>query len=157
MTVQTQTAAATIALGEVLGSQLKPGDVILLNGDLGAGKTTFTKGIAQGLGIRQPIKSPTFTLIREYQRGRYPLYHMDMYRLESGGSADLGLEEYFNGDGIVVVEWSQYIQSELPATYLTIDLKKDAQNDAFRQINFTPIGSHYEKLVQQVLAAYHHE
>ena len=85
----------TIALGERMAAYLRPGDVVVLNGDLGAGKTTFTKGIAKGLGIKEIIKSPTFTIIHEYQDGRIPLYHMDAYRLENGGAEDLGLDEYF--------------------------------------------------------------
>ena len=78
----------TIALGERMAADLRPGDVVVLNGDLGAGKTTFTKGIAKGLGIKEIIKSPTFTIIHEYQDGRIPLYHMDAYRLENGGAED---------------------------------------------------------------------
>ncbi len=98
-TVTVKSADQTMAIGQKLAQYLKPQDLILLDGDLGAGKTTFTKGLAKGLGIDRPIKSPTFTIIREYQDGRIPLYHMDVYRLEEGGADDLGLEEYFNGDG----------------------------------------------------------
>ena len=94
---------ATIALGKKIGQQLVAGDVLVLDGDLGAGKTTFTKGLAAGLEIPDIIKSPTFTIIHEYQDGRLPLYHMDAYRLENGGAEDLGLEEYFDGDGVSVV------------------------------------------------------
>lgn len=155
--LQTKNATATVQLGEILGSKLKPGDVVLLDGDLGAGKTTFTKGIARGLGIKRPVKSPTFTLIREYQEGRYPLYHMDMYRLENGGSDELGLEEYFDGQGIVIVEWSQFIQSELPAEFLTIKLTKDPADDAQRTITFEPTGTHYQQLTTAVLSAFHHD
>ena len=79
----------TLNAAEKLGTLLQPYDVILLNGDLGAGKTTFTQGLARGLAIKRPIKSPTFTLIREYQTGRLPLYHMDMYRLENAAANDL--------------------------------------------------------------------
>ena len=92
----------TIELGERVGRLLKAGDVLVLDGDLGAGKTTFTKGLAKGLDIPDLIKSPTFTIIREYHDGRLPLYHMDAYRLENGGAEDLGLEEYFDSDGRVV-------------------------------------------------------
>ncbi|MER2002546.1 MAG: tRNA (adenosine(37)-N6)-threonylcarbamoyltransferase complex ATPase subunit type 1 TsaE, partial [Carnobacterium inhibens] len=86
---ETKTVAADLA------KWLEPGDVILLEGNLGAGKTTFTKGLAEGLGIKRVIKSPTYTIIREYLDGRLPLYHMDVYRLEETGGMDLGLEEYF--------------------------------------------------------------
>ena len=93
------TPEQTKELGQIIASGLRAGDVLVLNGDLGAGKTTFTKGLAKGLGIDEVIKSPTFTIIREYQGGRLPLYHMDVYRLENGGAEDLGLDEYFDGDG----------------------------------------------------------
>lgn len=148
---------ATIALGQALGQQLRPGDVILLDGDLGAGKTTFTKGIALALGIRRPVKSPTFTLIREYQEGRYPLYHMDMYRLENGGSDELGLEEYFDGQGIVIVEWSQFIQNQLPPTFLKITLHKVSEDDDARQVEFSAQGTHYQDIVKATLAAFAHD
>ena len=105
---------ATIALGKKIGQQLVAGDVLVLDGDLGAGKTTFTKGLAAGLEIPDIIKSPTFTIIHEYQDGRLPLYHMDAYRLENGGAEDLGLEEYFDGDGVSVVEWAEFVEDELP-------------------------------------------
>ncbi len=101
---------ATIALGKKIGQQLVAGDVLVLDGDLGAGKTTFTKGLAAGLEIPDIIKSPTFTIIHEYQDGRLPLYHMDAYRLENGGAEDLGLEEYFDGDGVSVVEWAEFVE-----------------------------------------------
>lgn len=150
--IQTKNATETVALGQELGTLLSKGDVLLLNGDLGAGKTTFTKGIALGLGIRRPIKSPTFTLIREYPEGRLPLYHMDMYRLEEGGSDELGLEEYFEGNGVVIVEWSTFIQAELPETYLKIEIQKDPENDELRLFSFEPVGPEYVALVQKLEA-----
>lgn len=102
---------ATMAVGKKMAPFLQAGDVIVLNGDLGAGKTTFTKGLAAGLGISDVIKSPTFTIIREYQSGRLPLYHMDIYRLENGGAEDLGLEEYFDGDGISVLNGQNLLKT----------------------------------------------
>lgn len=99
----------------------------MLDGDLGAGKTTFTKGLALGLGIKKNVKSPTFTIVREYHEGRLPLYHMDVYRLEDASADDIGLDEYFNGDGVSVVEWSQFIDDELPNEYLIIHIIKDEQ------------------------------
>ena len=136
MQVEVTDAAETIAIGEKLAMSLQGGELILLDGDLGAGKTTFTKGLAKGLGITRNIKSPTFTLIREYSMGRLPLYHMDVYRLEETGGADLGLEEYFNSSGVSVVEWSQFIQAELPSEYLLVQLKKDPDNDDKRTLIF---------------------
>ena len=101
--------AALQSFAASLGPQLQAGDVLLLDGDLGAGKTSFTKGLAKGLGITDYVKSPTFTIVREYRHGRLPLYHMDLYRLEDGGAEDLGLEEYFEGDGVSVVEWPDFL------------------------------------------------
>lgn len=119
---------ATQQLAAQLAPLLQPGDVLLLTGELGAGKTTFTQGLAQALGIKRYVKSPTFTLIREYQEGRLPLYHMDVYRLENGGGDDLGLEEYFDGDGVSVVEWPQFIKTLWPDNYLSFDFSRiDAQ------------------------------
>lgn len=138
---------ATIAYGYQLGQLLQPQDLILLDGDLGSGKTTLTQGIAQGLGIKRPIKSPTFTLIREYQSGRIPLYHMDMYRLENSSADELGLSEYFNGDGAVVIEWSQFIKDVLPTSYLRIVLKQ--QQPTSRELTFQALGCRYQQLLQQ--------
>lgn len=136
-TVTVDSAEQTMQIGEKLAQFLQPQDLILLDGDLGAGKTTFTKGLAKGLGIQRPIKSPTFTIIREYQDGRIPLYHMDVYRLEEGGGDDLGLEEYFNGDGVNVVEWSKFVADELPSKYLRIIFHRDdAQGDNVRTLTF---------------------
>ncbi|HIW71716.1 MAG TPA: tRNA (adenosine(37)-N6)-threonylcarbamoyltransferase complex ATPase subunit type 1 TsaE [Candidatus Levilactobacillus faecigallinarum] len=146
----------TMALGRLLAPGLQPRDVILLDGDLGAGKTTFTKGLAAGLGIKRNVKSPTFTIIREYQGGRLPLYHMDVYRLEDGSGDELGLEEYFNGDGVNVIEWSQFIANELPKDYLRIVFKRnDAAGESQRTLTFEPHGQHFEDLVDQVEAGQH--
>lgn len=142
----------TIAIAKQLGQQVQAGDVLLLDGDLGAGKTTFTKGLAAGLGIDRYIKSPTFTLICEYQDGRLPLYHMDVYRLEETGASDLGLEEYFDGDGVSVIEWSQFIAEELPSDYLTIHFNKDVSDDQVRTLVLDPHGAHYEALVRTSFA-----
>ena len=127
---------------------LHAGDVILLDGDLGAGKTTFTKGLARGLGIRKNVKSPTFTLIREYHEGRLPLYHMDVYRLEETGGDDLGLEEYFNGDGVSVVEWSQFVEDDLPKEFLIVHFIKDETDDDKRTLVFEPRGKRYEEMLK---------
>ncbi|USS86939.1 tRNA (adenosine(37)-N6)-threonylcarbamoyltransferase complex ATPase subunit type 1 TsaE [Fructilactobacillus cliffordii] len=143
--------AETEALGEQLAQQLQPGDVILLDGDLGAGKTTFTKGIARGLGIRQTVKSPSFPIIREYQSGRLPLYHMDVYRLETGGAADLGLDEYFAGDGVSVVEWSQFAETELPEHYLQVAIERQDDVDADqRRLTLRAHGDRFETLLAQL-------
>ena len=141
---------ATIALGKKIGQQLVAGDVLVLDGDLGAGKTTFTKGLAAGLEIPDIIKSPTFTIIHEYQDGRRPLYHMDAYRLENGGAEDLGLEEYFDGDGVSVVEWAEFVEDELPADFLAIHFKRTG-DDNTRILEFEPHGQHFDQIVKSVV------
>ena len=141
---------ATIALGKKIGQQLVAGDVLVLDGDLGAGKTTFPKGLAAGLEIPDIIKSPTFTIIHEYQDGRLPLYHMDAYRLENGGAEDLGLEEYFDGDGVSVVEWAEFVEDELPADFLAIHFKR-TDDDNTRVLEFEPHGQHFDQIVKSVV------
>ncbi|WP_262316633.1 tRNA (adenosine(37)-N6)-threonylcarbamoyltransferase complex ATPase subunit type 1 TsaE [Lacticaseibacillus parakribbianus] len=135
------------ALATALAAKLQAGDVLLLDGDLGAGKTSFTKGLASGLGIADYIKSPTFTIIREYQDGRLPLYHMDIYRLEDGGAGDLGLEEYFEGDGVSVVEWPEFLGDALPEAYLMIHFHKDPAHDDLRQLSYTAVGPRAQALL----------
>lgn len=118
-------AKATLALGEFLGRSLPPGTVLLLNGNLGSGKTTLVQGIGQGLGITDPILSPTFTLISEYYEGRIPLYHLDLYRLTPAEATNLYLESYWEGDeyppGLVAIEWAERL-SERPKSYGEIHL-----------------------------------
>jgi tRNA threonylcarbamoyladenosine biosynthesis protein TsaE len=143
------TPEQTKELGQRIAQGLTAGDVLVLNGDLGAGKTTFTKGLAAGLGITDVIKSPTFTIIREYQGGRLPLYHMDVYRLENGGAADLGLDEYFEGDGVSVVEWAQFAEDELPDDYLALTFKRTGQDNQ-RQIEVVPKGGHFVALMEEL-------
>lgn len=129
-----------------LAGFLQAGDVIALEGDLGAGKTTFTKGLAEGLGITRNVNSPTFTIIKEYQ-GRLPLYHMDVYRVEDAFE-DLGFEEYFEGDGVTVVEWAHLIEAQLPEELLLLQLFLD-ENGA-RRIVAEPKGKRYEELCKEI-------
>ncbi|MHA8110760.1 tRNA (adenosine(37)-N6)-threonylcarbamoyltransferase complex ATPase subunit type 1 TsaE [Lactobacillaceae bacterium Melli_B4] len=141
---------STMAIGKAIAPHLKAEDLILLDGDLGAGKTTFTKGLAAGLGIKRNVKSPTFTIIREYQDGRLPLYHMDAYRLDDGSGDELGLDEYFNGDGVNVVEWSKFVADELPNDYLRIIFKRnDELGDNTRTLTFDPHGQHFETILKE--------
>lgn len=113
----------TIALGKRIGQVLKPGDVLLLQGDLGAGKTTFTQGLAEGLNIKECVNSPTFVLISEYLSGRLPLYHMDLYRVEEETQLyDLGVEDYFFGNGVCVVEWPNIAEPVFPDSYAILRL-----------------------------------
>ncbi len=130
-----------------LAENLQPGDVIALEGDLGAGKTTFTKGLAVGLGITKTVSSPTFTIIKEY-RGRLPLYHMDVYRVQDSFE-DLGFDEYFYGDGVTVVEWAHLIKDQLPDELLTINLYHSGDEE--RRVEFSPAGKRYEVLCKELL------
>lgn len=110
--------------GLELSSYLKPGDVLALEGDLGTGKTTLTKYIAEGLGIHENVSSPTFNIVKEHRSGRIPLFHFDAYRLGSGDELlDIGAEDYFYGDGISVVEWSDIVEDVLPEESLLIRIR----------------------------------
>ncbi|CAM4114244.1 tRNA (adenosine(37)-N6)-threonylcarbamoyltransferase complex ATPase subunit type 1 TsaE [Mesobacillus thioparans] len=129
-----------------LAGLLKEGDVIALEGDLGAGKTTFTKGLAEGLGITRNVNSPTFTIIKEYQ-GRLPLYHMDVYRVEDAFE-DLGFEEYFEGNGVTVVEWAHLIEAQLPQELLLLQLYLD--DNGARRVVVEPKGKRYEELCEEI-------
>ena len=133
----------TEELAKVIGEVAKPGDNLVLTGDLGAGKTTLTKGIAVGLGIDQMIKSPTYTIIREYNEGRLPLYHMDIYRVATSG-ADLGLDEYFEGEGLSVIEWGNLLEETLPEDYLELILEK---SDTDLEKRYVKLQSYGEKSV----------
>ncbi len=138
----------TLDFAKRLAEMLQPGDVIALEGDLGAGKTTFTKGLAEGLGIKRTVNSPTFTIIKEYQGTRMPLYHMDVYRVEDSFE-DLGFDEYFEGNGVTVVEWAHLIREQLPASLLTINLyHRDEQS---RELVLESKGPRYEGLCKELL------
>ena len=114
MTFQTNTPEETEALGERLAAQLRPGDVVAYRGGLGAGKTAFTRGLARGLGVREPVISPTYTIVNEYRSGRLPLFHFDMYRLHSADDLfDIGWEDYLAEGGVCAVEWSENVEDAL--------------------------------------------
>ena len=134
----------TIALGNRLGLLLQPNMLLTLSGDLGAGKTTFTKGIGQGLGITKVINSPTFTILIQYQ-GRLNLSHFDAYRLE-GQDDDLGFEEIFDSDDVCVVEWANFIEDILPVDRLTIEIKKIDEN--IREFVFKTNSEKYAQVVE---------
>lgn len=120
----------TKAFGEKLASRLKKGDILALVGDLGTGKTALTKYIAKGLGIKSEITSPTFTIVREYNEGRLPLYHFDVYRTGSVEEMyDLGYEEYFYGDGVCVIEWADMISEIIPEEALIIAIDRGSTPD----------------------------
>jgi tRNA threonylcarbamoyladenosine biosynthesis protein TsaE len=135
----------TQRFAERLAERLQPADLLALEGDLGAGKTTFTQGLARGLGVQRVVNSPTFTIIKEYQ-GRLPLYHMDVYRV--GDDVDsLGLDDYFFGEGICVVEWASLIEDVLPPERLTIFLRKTG--DEQRSVELVPQGERYVRLCEE--------
>ncbi|MGX7074531.1 tRNA (adenosine(37)-N6)-threonylcarbamoyltransferase complex ATPase subunit type 1 TsaE [Falseniella ignava] len=134
-----------INLGERLGSLLQKNDVLILTGELGAGKTTFTKGLAKGLGIRQMIKSPTYTIVREYE-GRLPLYHLDVYRIE-GDADSIDLDEFLFGGGVTVIEWGHLLDEDLPDAYLELKILKEADG---RRLLFTAQGSRAERLIEEL-------
>lgn len=141
---------------KIIGALANPGDVLVLTGDLGAGKTTLTKGIALGLGIEQMIKSPTYTIIREYTAGRLPLYHMDIYRVAEG-AGDLGLDEYFEGEGLSVVEWGNMLEEELPVDYLELILEKVEGNSEERQVQIIAHGRASEVFLNRIQAEIAHD
>ncbi|MBM7646583.1 tRNA threonylcarbamoyladenosine biosynthesis protein TsaE [Scopulibacillus daqui] len=142
-----QTPDETMALAEKLAEHLTPGDVLTLSGDLGAGKTTFTKGIAKGLGIKDVINSPTFTIIKEYHGGKMPLYHMDVYRINS--DEDLGFDEYLDGDGITVVEWADNIASWLPDHLLKVEIEHLGETK--RKVSLFPVGERFEQICKELM------
>jgi tRNA threonylcarbamoyladenosine biosynthesis protein TsaE len=118
----------TFEFAKKIGQNLKRGDVLCLDGDLGVGKTVFTKGVAAGLGIKDDVSSPTFTLIQEYYGGRLPLYHFDVYRIDGlWDMDDLGYEEYFYGEGVCLVEWGSMIKELFPENTIYVRIEKDLE------------------------------
>ena len=140
----------TIELAQNIESEKFPNMVICLQGDLGSGKTVFTKGFASSLGIDEVVTSPTFNIIKEYTTGELDLYHMDVYRLD-GKVDDLGIEDYFSKNGIVIIEWSDIIKDYLPEERLDIKIKISEESEDTRIILITPYGKQYEDLCEAVL------
>lgn len=138
-----QNEETLIAWGEKLGDLLDVGDVLILSGDLGAGKTTFTKGLARGLGIDQMIKSPTYTIVREYE-GRLPLYHLDVYRID-GDSDSIDLDAFLFGEGVTVIEWGELLEDALPDDYLHVTLYHEEQG---RRLELAAFGPRSQELME---------
>lgn len=135
-----------ISIGQNIGSLLNSGDIIVLSGDLGAGKTTLTKGIAKGLNISQMIKSPTYTIVREYE-GRLPLYHLDVYRI--GDDPDsIDLDDFLYGDGVTIIEWGELLDESLLGDYLLISI---AHHGDGRQLTFEAFGPRSQKIREAIL------
>lgn len=139
---KTTSVESTQGLARKIGELVESGMILTLEGDLGAGKTTFTKGLARGLDIKRNVNSPTFTIIKEYE-GRLPLYHMDVYRLESGAE-EMGLDDYLFGEGVCVIEWASMIEDLLPVERLDIKIYREGETD--RRIELQPTGESYLKI-----------
>lgn len=148
--ITTYSEEETIELAQNIESEKFPNMVICLIGDLGTGKTIFTKGFANALEVEEEITSPTFNIIKEYTTGELPLYHMDVYRLD-GKAEDLGIEEYYNKKGITIIEWADMIPEHLPEKRLEIKFKTSSEDENKRTITITPYGSKYEELCEAVL------
>ena len=126
--IETHSAEETFALGQRIGREALPGQVYTLIGDLGVGKTVFTQGVADGLGITEPVNSPTFTIVQQYDSGRLPLYHFDVYRIGDVSEMDeIGYEDCFYGEGVCLIEWSQLIPEILPEQVVRIRIEKDLE------------------------------
>ena len=137
--MRTHSPEETRAFGRRLAEQLLPGDVLLFYGNLGAGKSEMTRGIAEGLGVSGPVTSPSFTILNVYDDGRVPLYHFDWYRLESAEELyEMGMDEYLGGDGVAVVEWPTQCPEAIPETHLAVKLTPSGETE--REITLTPMG-----------------
>ena len=140
MIIETYGPRETFALGKKMGEEAEAGQVICLNGDLGVGKTVFTQGFAEGLGSEGTVNSPTFTILQEYDDGRLPFYHFDVYRIGDVSEMDeIGYEDCFYGDGVSLIEWSELIEEILPDDVITITIEKDLDKGFdYRKITIEP-------------------
>lgn len=126
MIVETRSPEETYALGQKIGKEAKAGQVYTLTGDLGVGKTVFTQGVASGLGITEPVNSPTFTIVQVYEDGKMPFYHFDVYRIgDVEEMEEIGYDDYFFGEGICLIEWAELIEEILPEDRISIIIEKD--------------------------------
>lgn len=142
----------TEKIGECLGSIAKKGYIVCLTGDLGAGKTEFTKGFARGAGVSDYVTSPTFTIVNEYQ-GRLPVYHFDVYRINSVEEMyEIGYEEYFFGEGVSIIEWANLIEEIIPEECIKVKIEKDIEQGMnFRKISIEIKGSMYDSVVREMI------
>lgn len=126
--IETYSTQETFEFGKKIGERAKAGDVYSLIGDLGVGKTVFTQGVASGLGIKESVNSPTFTILQVYDEGRQPFYHFDVYRIGDIEEMDeIGYDEYFYGDGVCLIEWADLIEEILPEEYIRITIEKNLE------------------------------
>ncbi len=148
LTIVTHSARETGDLGEALGALARPGDLLLLSGDLGAGKTCLVQGIARGLGVQTAVRSPTFVFATEHM-GRLPLYHVDLYRVDDPREADgLGLDDYIEGDGVCTVEWAERAIDLFPVDHLLIEMAHVGIDD--RSLRLLPSGQRYTELLKEL-------
>ncbi len=143
--------AETMDFAARTAGKLRPGDVLVLSGDLGAGKTVFTKGLAKGLGVKEMVNSPTFTIVKEYRSGRLPLFHMDVYRISD--EEDVGLEDYFDRNGVTVIEWGENIPSWLPDDRLTMRIERI--DDHSRKVALAAMGERSKQLCKEIMVDEH--
>ena len=149
----TNSEIETRELGRALAAALAPGDVISLTGDLGAGKTRFVQGVAAGLGVDEPVTSPTFTIMKIYE-GRLPLYHFDVYRLQKITELQaIGYEEYFFGEGATIIEWGDKIREALPADYLRLEIHRDVDDIERRLLIVEASGERSQELAKTLAGA----
>ena len=144
--IESFSAEETYALGEKIGQEAKPGQVYTLIGDLGVGKTVFTQGVAAGLGITEPVSSPTFTIVQIYEEGRMPFYHFDVYRIgDPEEIEEVGFEDCIYGEGLCLIEWANLIEEILPPAYTQVRIEKDlSRGFDYRKITLTRIGEAQE-------------
>ena len=128
MVIETRSPEGRFSLAKKLGREAKPGQIYTLNGDLGTGKTVFTQGFAAGLGITEPVNSPTFTIVQIYEEGRMPFYHFDVYRIGDVEEMDeIGYEDCFYGEGVCLIEWAELIEEILPEHVIAVTIEKDLE------------------------------
>ena len=146
MFIETHDPEETFEVGRTIGMNAKPGQIYTLTGDLGVGKTVFTQGVAAGLGITEPVNSPTFTIIQEYEDGRLPFYHFDVYRIgDLEEMEEIGYDDYFFGQGICLIEWAELIEEILPEKRIEVTIEKDLEKGfEYRKITIEERGEKTE-------------
>ena len=146
MVIETHDPEETFEVGRKIGMNAKPGQIYTLTGDLGVGKTVFTQGVAAGLGITEPVNSPTFTIIQEYEDGRLPFYHFDVYRIgDLEEMEEIGYDDYFFGQGICQIEWAELIEEILPEKRIEVTIEKDLEKGfEYRKITIEERGEKTE-------------
>ena len=146
MVIETHDPEETFEVGRTIGMNAKPGQIYTLTGDLGVGKTVFTQGVAAGLGITEPVNSPTFTIIQEYEDGRLPFYHFDVYRIgDLEEMEEIGYDDYFFGQGICLIEWAELIEEILPEKRIEVTIEKALEKGfEYRKITIEERGEEVE-------------